>query len=169
MSKANELVAALRKQGKSGGVTSVREHWERQKLIWIAYLSALRDHMNRWLAPVVDAGLAKIEGMDFSIEEPDLGHYMAPGSTIELLIDEPKAILVRPRGARIVGLVEDSGRRVIGASGRVDLEWGVNRQILLRFGIADDARWYSFADGAKRQLNEELFIELLARTAEVDL
>ena len=118
---------------------------------------------------MVEAKLASITDTDFSTEEPDVGHYTARGLSIELLIGEPKSVLVRPRGLRVVGLMEDEGRRIVGANGRVDIEYHATREILLRFGSAENAQWLSFAGGEKRELDEDLFVELLARVAEVEI
>ena len=169
MSKANELVEALRKQGAPNGIESVRDFWIRQRTIWLEDLTNLQTSIRRWLAPVVEAKLASIVDHDFSTDEPDVGHYMAHGLSIELLIGEPKSLFVRPRGMRVVGLIEDGGRRITGANGRVDIEYHAKREILLRFGSGDNAKWFSFAGGEKRELDEDLFVELLARIAEVEL
>jgi hypothetical protein len=101
--------------------------------------------------------------------EPDTGPYDAPGLEIALLTANPRTIVVRPRGVRIVGLVQTDGARVSGARGRVDLECGVAREILLRFKDDGPAKWVSFSGGEKKELDEGLFFELLAQIADLPL
>lgn len=168
MSKANEFVKALRDHGAPSGVKTVEDYWRERKAEWLTDLEELRALIRQWLKPVVDANLAVIEDMDFSTTEPDIGHYMVRGLKIDLLVGEPTTILVRPRGARVAGVIEESGRRIVGASGRVDMESASRREILLRFKEKKHTAWRSFSGGEKRTLDEDVFFDLLARTADVE-
>ncbi len=72
--------------------------------------------------------------------------------------------VIDARGARVLGVVETGGRRVVGASGRVDLECGVKREVLLRFTrTGESAVRCSFTGGERCELDEELFFELIPR------
>lgn len=165
MANANDFVRALQAKGH-GGVETVNDYWRRQKREWLEDLLALRSAIRQWLGPVSAAGLATVvDRDDVSLTEPDLGHYLAPELAITLLVpDEPRTVLLRPRGMAIVGLV---GARGIGARGRVDLECGVVREILLRSKDKAPTRWLSFSGGEQKTLDEELFFELLARITEI--
>jgi hypothetical protein len=146
---------------------SVEEYWKRQKSLWLADLASLETSVKQWMTPVVQERAAIVEDKAFSTMEPDLGGYEAPGLALTLMMDPPQIVLLRPRGLRIVGVVETGGSRVVGANGRVDLECGIKREIVLRFRKDDMTVWYSFGGGKKRSFDEELFFELLARVADV--
>lgn len=166
MTKAKDFVAALRSHQHAES-QSVEEYWKRQQSLWLADLSVLRDSIRQWMSPVVEDRAATVVDRAFPTMEPDLGGYDAPGIEIALLTEPPSVVLVRPRGLRIVGVIETGGSRVLGASGRVDLECGVKREIILRFRNDGTTAWYSFGTGVRRQLNEDVFFELLARTADI--
>ncbi len=165
MTKAQDFVTAVKSQRVQP--ESVEEYWKRQRSIWLADLFDLQGAIKVWMGPVVDANAVTIEDKLFSTTEPDLGTYDAPGLELALLTDPLQVVLVRPRGLRVVGVVESGGHRVVGASGRVDLECGVKREIVLRFRHDDSTTWYSFSSGNKRELNEDVYFELLARTADL--
>jgi hypothetical protein len=167
MAKAEEFLEALRR--KNPEAESVHDYWRRQQDTWLEDLRGLRERVKAWLAPVAGEELASIVDMDFQTTEPDLGVYQAPGLEVTLLQREPKVVRLRPRGLRVQGVVEDGGARIVGAAGRVDLECGVARAILLRFKTEDATTWTSFAGGTKRELDEDVFFELLAKTADVSL
>lgn len=166
MTKAKDFVAALQNQ-RSAQPRSVEDYWKRQEALWLGDLEALRGSIRQWMGPVVEARAAAISDKSFSIMEPDLGRYDAPGLEISLLTEPPQVVLLRPRGLRVVGHVEIGGNSAVGAAGRVDLECGVRREILLRFHQNDRTTWYSFSAGKKRELDEEVFFDLLARTADI--
>jgi hypothetical protein len=167
MTKASEFVRAL-KEARHGGTESVADARNRQKLDWLSDLEALRTSVRQWLAPVVDANLATISDKATPLAEPDLGEYVAVGLEISLAVaGEARTVLLRPRGARIAGVVAAGGARAIGAQGRVDIECGVAREILLRFKDGDGTRWISFSGGKKRTLDEDVFFELLAQVTEL--
>jgi hypothetical protein len=169
MTKANDFVRALQTAGH-GGAETVDDARKRQKLDWLRDLEALRGSIRRWLGPVMEAGLATVTDKDFPLAEPDVGHYTAPGMEITLVVaGETRTVSVRPRGLRVAGVVATGGARAVGAHGRVDLESGVAREILLRFKDGEAARWISFGGGEKRLLDEDTFFELVARVAEVSL
>lgn len=154
---------------RHGDVQSVDEYWKRQRDEWIADLTELNRLIVRWLQPVCDAKLATSKAVEFTLMEPDTGQYVAPGLEIGLLSATPRTIIVRPRGLRIVGLVQTGGARIFGARGRVDLECGVARETLLRFRDDGPTKWLSFSGGEKQELDEDLFFDLMARIADVDL
>ncbi len=166
MTKAKDFVAAVQSQ-RLARPESVEEYWKRQQTIWLTDLSNLRDSIKRWMGPVVEDGAAVIKDHAFPTLEPDLGRYDAPGLEIELLTDPLQVVLLRPRGLRIAGVVDTGGSRVVGASGRVDLECGVKREIILRFRNDHRTTWCSFSSGKKVEVDEDAFFELLARTADI--
>lgn len=166
MTKAKDFVTAVMSQRRAQP-ESVDEYRKRQRSIWLADLSELGVSIKKWMGPVVDANAVTIEDKLFPTTEPDLGNYDAPGLELDLLTEPLQVVLVRPRGLRVVGVVESGGHRVVGASGRVDLECGVKREIILRFRQNDATSWCSFGTGNKRELSEEVFFELLARTADL--
>jgi hypothetical protein len=164
----DRLAEALRRGGT--GPQSVDEYWRRQKGAWLDDLDALRKRVRGWLSPLIEDGLATVEDKDFALDDPDYGRYVAPGLEISLLSDEPRSVVLLPRGGRIQGIAWFPGdKRIGGASGRVDLQCGPNREILLRIADKGGAGWWSFAGGEKRELDEELFFELVARVADVRL
>jgi hypothetical protein len=169
MTKAKDFVKALQTAGH-GGVETVDDARNRQKLEWLRDLDSLLGSIRHWLEPVREAGLATVADKDFSLAEPDVGQYAAPGMEITFVVaGETRTVSVRPRGLRIAGVVATGGARAIGARGRVDLESGVAREILLRFKDAEAATWVSFTGGEKRPLDEDVFFELVARVADVNL
>lgn len=167
MAKANELLRALR--AVHGRDSTVQDYWKRHKDQWVEDLRTLRSSVRDWMKPIEQEGFALVADTDFAITEPDVGHYLAPGLAIQVLVQEPKQVMLRPRGVRVVGVVEAGGARVLGAMGRVDLESGVTREILLRFRTDEVTSWASFSQGSRRDLDEDLFVELLARTADLAL
>jgi hypothetical protein len=164
MTKANEFVSAVQRQRRSTP-ESVDEFLKRQHAAWLSDLVQLQLSITSWMNPVVSANAATVHEKSFSITEPDLGTYDAPGLEISLLTEPLQVVNVRPRGLRISGIVETGGNRVVGASGRVDMECGASREIILRFRQAEGSQWCSYGGGSKRVLDEELFFELLAKTA----
>jgi hypothetical protein len=166
MTTAKEFLRALERG--PGDAQSVDEYWRRQRDAWVKDLAELRRSIVGWLEPVRAAGRAKWSDVTFTLGEPDTGEYEAPGLEIELLAADARVINVRPRGVRILGTVQTGGARVFGARGRVDLECGVAREILLRFTDDGTTRWFSFAGGQKKELDEDVFFELLARIAHLD-
>jgi hypothetical protein len=168
MTTAKDFLKALQATGRDD-VRSVDAYWARQRNEWVADLADLRQSIVGWLAPVREAKLATWKDVDFTLTEPDTGPYVAPGLEIALLAAAPRTVVVRPRGVRVVGLAQTDGARVVGARGRVDLECGVAREILLRFKNDGPAVWVSFSGGERRELDEDLFFHLVARLADIDL
>ena len=169
MAHAKQFVDALKRNAPGGEPQSVKQYWDRQRGEWLEDLGRFREQVAAWLQPAVDAGGVRLVTIEYSTTEPDLGTYLAPGLRIELIVDPPVVVELRPRGCRVAGLVETDGRRVTGASGRVDLERGADRRVLLRFRGDDGVAWVSFARGEKRELTEEIFFDLLAQVAGIDL
>lgn len=168
MANAKDFLKAL--QSGRDGVATVDDAWDRQKIAWLEDLTLLRTSIRDWLAPISNEHLAKVSDAEFQLMEPDLGSYAAPGLTVELVVGgQPQSVVVRPRGMRISGVVATGGARAIGARGRVDIECGVSREILLRFKDNGPTKWLSFYDGEKKELDEEVFFELLARTTALKL
>ena len=169
MAKANEFLRALQANGGSR-VETVDAFRERQQSGWLSDLDALCSSIEGWLTPVVAAGAAKVSREDILIHEPDTGEYSAPRLRIEMVIEgQTKIALIRPRGLRIVGLVAEDGKRVVGAHGRVDVECDLRRAILLRFQNAGATRWKSYTLGDGRELDEDLFFDLLSHVTYVAL
>jgi hypothetical protein len=169
MAKAKDFLRALQTAGQ-GGHETVDDARNRQKLDWLRDLDALRTSIRQWLQLVVESGLATIADRDFPLAEPDVGQYTAPGMEITLVVaGDTRTVLVRPRGLRIAGVVATGGARAVGARGRVDIESGVAREIVLRFKDGELPTWVSFSQGEKRTLDEDVFFELVARVTEVNL
>ncbi|MEO7032446.1 MAG: hypothetical protein ABI548_01320 [Polyangiaceae bacterium] len=162
MAKASEFVQALRNAAVRK-VETVDEALARRRIEWLRDLRALQASIHEWLGPVIDAGLATATDKEFELAEPDVGNYAAPGLDLKFVVaGETPSVLVRPRGVRVVGIIEDGGSRITGASGRVDIECGVHREILLRFTHPGVVTWLSFSKGDKRVLTDEVFFDLLA-------
>ena len=168
MTKASDFVKALQAAGHHGADT-VDDARNREKREWVRDLDDLRAMIRQWLEPVVAAKLAAVVDRDFSLAEPELGQYVAPGLEITVVVKGPRTVLIHPRGVRIVGRVEPGGRRLFGGRGRVDVECGLEREVLLRFKDAERAKWVSFSRGEPHDLGEDLFFELLARVTELNL
>jgi hypothetical protein len=167
MAKANEFLRAL--QAQQGGVENVGDYWPRRHATWLEDLRALRARIRDWMRPIEEARFATVADIDFATNEPDVGYYMAPGLELRVLVGEPRQVAIHPRGLQVGGVVESGGARILGAMGRVDFECGATREILLRFRQGDTTTWASFSGGARRDLDEDLFFELLARTTGVAL
>ena len=167
MAKANQFVEALR--GARAGVETVAEARLRQRTEWLEDLNELCAAVRAWLAPVIEANFATVTPREVLLTEPDLGEYTASGLEITLIVSgQTRAVLLRPRGMRIVGIVDDGGARITGARGRVDLECGASRAILLRFKN-DVVAWVSFSSGERRVVTEEVFFDLLANVTGLPL
>lgn len=166
MTNALKFLEAVR-QGSPAGDESVAAYWAHQLDMWVTDLRELRSAIRGWLQPLIDGNAVKVTDVDFPISEPDLGNYMAPGLTIEVLGELPRQVDVRPRGARVVGVVETGGARVVGASGRVDLECALRREIVLRFRDGGVTNWCSFGGGTKVDVGEETFFDLLSRVTNI--
>jgi hypothetical protein len=168
MTTAREKLAeALRRERSEP--ESKDSYWGRQKEAWLSEVKELCTLVKAWLQPLVDNELVIADDHVFAITEPDFGTYDSPGLTITMLGEVPKTVQLRPRGGRIQGVIVTEGPRVIGAKGRVDLESGPNREILLRFADASGSQWLSFAGGEKREVTEEVFFELLARVVDLPI
>jgi hypothetical protein len=97
-----------------------------------------------------------------------LGTYSAAGLEISLVgAGEAQVVQVRPWGLSILGAVEAGVARALNARGRVDVECGVTRALLLRFENGDSARWVAFSGGNARTLDEKVFFELIAQVTEL--
>ena len=165
MTKASEtFLNALKRNPET-----VDEARGRQQRAWLADLATLRDQVRDWLAPVVAAKRATLAAIDLDVTDPDLGTYSAPALRISLAVSGTVDVTLRPRGMQVVGIVQTGGARFVGAQGRVDLEHGAIREILLRVLEDGETRWLSFGTGQKRVLDEEVFFELLARVGDVDI
>lgn len=148
---------------------TVDEARRAQQKRWLEDLRSLRANVHKWLKPIVAANRAVLKDTIIEVTDPDLGTYSAPGLQIDLAMSGTVRTILRPRGMQVVGVVETGGARFVGANGRVDLEHGAIREILLRVVEDSETRWLSFRAGRKRVLDEELFFELLARVSHVDL
>lgn len=169
MSRAQDFLHALqaRADGKLEAVDTLRE---RQQAEWTTDLASLRADVERWMAPLVRENAAKVTSVGFSLSEPDVGNYVAPGLTIELVVgSHARTVRLQPRGGRVAGLIASDGARVVGAQGRVDLECDLVREVLLRFRRDGVTSWRSYTTGDERTLDEDLFFQLLARVTQVEL
>ena len=169
MTTAKEFLRALETGGRGKEVETIVDVRARQKREWLEDLDALRRSMRGWLGPVVAAQRAELADKDFTLAEPDLGTYEAPGLEISLAVaSQRKTIFVRPRGMNIVGVVRAGASAATGASGRVDIECGVARELLLRFKGPSGTSWVSFSKG-KRTLDEGTLFDMLAEVTEMRL
>lgn len=169
MTSASKFLEAMRHGRTSGdnGPQSAADYWTGQQKLWVTDLQELRASIRGWLEPLTEEKAVKVENADFATTEPDLGHYEAPGLTIEILGDTHKRVDLRPRGLRVVGVVETGGTRVVGASGRIDLECELRREIILRFRDNNTTRWCSFAGGKRVDVDEATFFDLLSRVTNI--
>ncbi|MCB9585263.1 MAG: hypothetical protein H6718_07690 [Polyangiaceae bacterium] len=169
MTSASKFLEAVRKgrPGGNDGPESEADYWTRQQEQWVADLRALRESIRGWLEPLTTERAVRLQNIDFSTTEPNLGQYMAPGLAIEILSDPPKRVELRPRGMGIVGFVEPDGTRIVGASGRIDLECEFRRETVLRFREEGGTRWCWFAGGKKVEVDEASFFDLLGRVTNI--
>ena len=149
-------------------VETVDSVLRRQRIEWLEDLETLRKSVRGWLAPVVKQHVSTVKDIEFDLDEPDLGFYEVGGLEIRLVVgSQTEIVRVRPRGMRIVGVIQTNGKRVVGAQGRVDIECGAAREILLRFRDKRQTKWASYATGKKVTLDEGVFFDLLARVTKV--
>ena len=108
------------------------------------------------------------EGRRLLAAEPEIGAYQAPGLEVRLLAEPAQVVTLRPRGMGVMGAGMAHRAAADEPSGRVDVECGVRRAFLLRLHGDGVSRWCTFGDGTERELDEELFIDLLFETAEIE-
>jgi len=123
----------------------------RQKQEWIAALGKLMAQVRKWLESAEVETLLTVEEVQLELREPGLGAYTAMG--LQLTTPHGKVIHVIPKG-----------RFVVGASGRVDIECGPKKAVLVQ---VEPGAW-QFAQLAAAQgrwtfkdFNEESFWEAL--------
>jgi hypothetical protein len=151
----------LKKLAEDKNVT-VEASFERQKAEWLADLARLFTHLKQWLAPGQDAGTVSIDDGETEIAEEDLGPYRAPTLKIRIRTGHPRTVIVEPKGMRVVGVITAGERRLVGASGRVDLTSGPSRAMLLRFRDAGNTTWKIILDdGTKDELSSDSFANAL--------
>jgi hypothetical protein len=137
---------------------------------WLRDLDALCASIRLGLAPLLAAKLATVVDRSFSVREATFGTYTAAGLEISLVgTGEARVALVRPWGLSILGAVEAGVARALTACGRVDVECGVARAILLRFDNRESVRWVAFSGGDARTLDEKLLLELLSEVTELEI
>jgi hypothetical protein len=135
---------------------------------WLRDLDALRASIQHGLAHLVAAKLATVVVRAFSVTECAFGTYSTLGLEITLVVlGEPRLIFVRPRGLSILGAVETGVARALSARGRVDIQCGLAKVIVLRFPDSKPTRWVSFSGGERRALDEKGLLNLLVRVTEL--
>lgn len=107
---------------------------DERKAAWLSSLSSLHSQVERWLAPMSNAGLLKLTFSEVEIEDQELGEYTAPVLTLS---DGRQSVRLEPVGLHVVGVVA-GGRRHTGFQGRVDIISGASRIPLLR---TTDDQW----------------------------
>ncbi len=111
---------------------------------WEEDLDSLMQKIDMWLSDFVKNGLVEIFKETVSISEKGLGEYFAPVRKIRL--PDSRVITVIP-----------VGRIVLGAGGRVDLDSGPMKAVLLRFGPGD---WrVQVKPGGSRKATYEILTE----------
>lgn len=129
---------------------------------WLHDLAALLETLDRYLAPLVEKGLAVTEATTLRMAEPDLGEYEAPARSAWVSSRGLRHLVrIEPRGAQVAGLVRAGGERITGVKGRVDLVCGPRRWALLRHGAS---AWWIVPVGAgpsKKPLGESTFAAAL--------
>ena len=135
---------------------------------WRHDLEALSASIQQGLAHLVAAKLATVTATAFPVTESAFGTYSALGLEITLIVlGEPRLIFVRPRGLSILGAVETGVARALSARGRVDIQCGLVRMILLRFVDPKPTRWISFSRGRKRALDQKDLLDLVMQVTEL--
>jgi hypothetical protein len=140
---------------------------EQQRQAWIADLQQLIAQMERWLADPNVASNVDVERKDREIAEDGLAVYAAPSLTLSFRTRQPRKVQILPRAMQVVGGIllggDNQERRLVGASGRVDLVCGAGRETLLRFVGADGTLWRWLRADLDDPLDEESFFEALRR------
>jgi len=135
---------------------------------WRRDVGELCASIRQGLAPLVAAKLATVVHRDFSVSEATFGTYSTSGLEISLVgAGEARVALIRPWGLSILGAVEVGVARALNARGRVDIECGVARAILLRFEDRESPRWVAFSGGDARSLDEKVLFDLLSQVTEL--
>ncbi len=165
MPKMQELLKRL----SAEKVEAVDEALARKKEEWLADLKRLFHQLRTWLADGEAEGTVAISDQEIEIAEEDLGPYRVPAMEIRIRTRSPQTIHVHPKGMRVVGVVSAGPRRLVGASGRVDLACGPSRVILLRFRSDGTTRWTAILDdGTKEDLTRDSFATAIAYLLDLD-
>lgn len=124
--------------------------WATKREQWLQSLQELMQQIREWLSAAEDEGLLSVEDSTFPVTEDYIGEYDAPG----LVISSPVGRQVDVRPYALL---------VIGARGRVHMESGPKREMLLR---NDEGEWLLASREAGGIINtlpltEETFSETL--------
>lgn len=130
---------------------------------WLRDLRTLMARLEGWLQGAEFRDKLHVERQDWEIVEEDLGAYLVPTLTVVFRTKYPRKVQVLPRGMFVVGGIfrDDDGkdRRLVGASGRVDVVCGPARETLLRFMSGGDTTWRWLR--RNEALDEDGFFEVL--------
>jgi hypothetical protein len=130
---------------------------------WRHDVAELCASARRGLAPLVASKLVVLADCEFWIPDPALGSYTIAGLEMTLLTSQgARMALLRPRGLSLIAAMEVGSAQAKSALGRVDLEWGVERVVLLRYNDCTPSRWLSFSSGSRRVFGTSDFLELFS-------
>jgi hypothetical protein len=138
--------------------------------VWMDDVRALVVSLRHALAPLVASRIATVSEQIFSVSEVAHGRYSATGAAVELVLSgASQLVFLRPRGMSLLGFVETGMPRALHATGRVDVENGRERAVLLRFDHGSSARWYWCRGHKMTPFDEQRWIDLLAWVVGISL
>jgi len=146
MADSQSLLDLLREQ--KAEEQRARVDWTAVRNEWLADLRALGERIEEWLREPVAQELLRITKRKITLREEALGSYEVPSWQIHA-------------PSRIISVLP-VGRVIVGGVGRVDVECGLQRYLLIR---TDRGKWeiWDAADRTKkgRSLDEGSFTALL--------
>ena len=148
MTQENSLLEFLKAQKNEDVAQGQKAQATREE--WLTALKELYVQLRAWLENARVAGLAEIVERQVMLSEQHLGSYKAPALDLKM-------------GSRVIHVVP-RGRLIIGARGRVDLECGPAKAMLVR---NDDGTWkFAVPRGtpgkwAKADLSDETFSQAI--------
>jgi hypothetical protein len=114
---------------------------------WTRVLEVLRNSIRRWLKAQLDSKLLTVDDVAMKVTEQGFGDYEAPGCVIKAGLT---SVTVRP-----------AARFIVGGCGRVDLERGMRRSLL----VLDEKGQWNVAiqeQGLQlKRLTQGVFLDLL--------
>jgi hypothetical protein len=138
------------KQGAQFGTTNVAAI----RTEWVAAVGELIKQVEAWLKDATTEGLARYVRTTIDMVEDRLGAYQAPGLRIHF---PESTVEVTPKARFVAG---------VGAMGRVDMDCGAHKALLIR---TEPAQWritqlFPFplqGDWSGKELNEDSFLQTL--------
>jgi hypothetical protein len=133
---------------RSGQKADKPVDWELVRKEWVQAIDDLYAQVKDWLKPAIQDGLVQVQEEGLTITEDDLGEY------------DTHALRITTPAGRLVNFVPKY-RLVYGGLGRVDMESGAAKQVLMR---KQPGEWDILLQQVPRReerLTEESFARLL--------